>query len=236
VWFCHPFNTVTRRTPNCRQLLSGLCLLFLLLTTLGAAAQPKRVLVVHSFGRAAPITGQAQAFESELVAKIGGPVDLDEVSVDMARYADPDMQDATADYLEKHQAKWRPDLVVPIAAPAAMFVAKYRDRLFPDTPVLYLAADPRLLAPGTLDKNAAYIGQKLDIPGLVEDMLQVAPATKNIAVILGSTPLERTWQEAFQKAVAPLAGPIKFAYYNDLSFEQMQERVATLPPDSFIFF
>ncbi len=156
--------------------------------------------------------------------------------MDIARYADPEMQEAVAEFLEKHRAKWRPDLVVPIAAPAGAFVAKYRDRLFPDTPVLYLAGDPRLLSSGSLDKNAAYIGHKLDIPGLFEDMLQVAPATKNIVIVVGATPLERTWQEAFQKAAEPLAGRIRFTYYNDLSFEQMQERVATLPPDSFIFF
>ena len=63
---------MTRRTPNCRQLLSGLRLLFLLLTTLGAAAQPKRVLVVHSFGSAAPpFTTHSIAFETELTEKMG---------------------------------------------------------------------------------------------------------------------------------------------------------------------
>ena len=67
-------------------------------------------------------------------------------------------------------------------------------------------------------------------------MLQVAPATKNIAVIVGATPLEHYWQEAFQKAAEPLAGRINFTYYSDLSFDQMKERVSTLPPDSYIIF
>ena len=67
-------------------------------------------------------------------------------------------------------------------------------------------------------------------------MLQVAPATKNIAVIVGATPLEHCWQEAFQKAAEPLADRINFTYYSDLSFDQMKERVSTLPPNSYIFF
>src|SRR4029077_14051356 len=66
--------------------------------------------------------------------------------------------------------------------------------------------------------------------------LQIAPATKNIVVIVGATPLEHYWQEAFQKTVEPLKGRINFAYYNHLSFDQMLERVSTLPPDSYIFF
>ncbi len=207
-----------------------------LLATTASAAEPKRVLIVHSFGRAAPNPPLSLSFESELVAKLGGPVDLDEVSVDIARYADPDMQEAVAEYLETHRAKWRPDLVVPMAAPAAVFVAKYRDRLFPETPVLYVGADPRNFPPGALDRNAAAVGQALDIPRVFEDILQVRPATKNIVIIVGATPLERRWQEAFQKAAESFAGRIKFTYYNDLSFDQMQERVASLPPDSYIFF
>ena len=55
-------------------------------------------------------------------------------------------------------------------------------------------------------------------------------------LIVGATPLEHLWQEVFQKAAEPLAGRIKFTYYSDLSFDQMKERVSTLPPNSYIFF
>ena len=105
-----------------------------------SATEPKRVLLIHSFSNAAPpFTVESTAFESELVAKLSERVDLDEVSLDMARYAGSEMQEAMLDYLQKRQAKWQPDLVVPIGSPAAIFVANYRDRLFPKTPVhLYL--------------------------------------------------------------------------------------------------
>jgi signal transduction histidine kinase len=200
------------------------------------ATGPKRVLLVHSFGSASPpFTVESRAFETELVQKMGARVDLDEVSLDMARYTDRDMQEAIVDYLQKRQAKWQPDLVVPIGAPASIFVANYRNRLFPETPILYASADRRLLPPGALEKNAAYIGQVYDIPGLLEDMLQIAPATKNIAVVVGATPLEHVWQEVLQKASEPLASRINFTYYSDLSFDQMLQRAATLPPDSYIF-
>ncbi|MFZ1219291.1 MAG: ATP-binding protein, partial [Chthoniobacterales bacterium] len=202
-----------------------------------SGAEPKRVLLIHSFGSAAPpSTAISIAFETELAAKLGGSVDLDQLSLDIARYADRDMQEAIVEYLQKRQAKWRPDLVVTLGAPAAVFVATYRDRIFSETPVLYTSADRRLLPPGALEKNAVYIGQVFDIPGWIEDMLQIAPATKNIEVVVGTTPLEHTWQEAFQKAAEPYTGRIKFTYYNDLSFAQMLARVARLPSDSYIFY
>ena len=227
-----------RYCPGVRALRAFLRWPFLLLLTAicAGATEPKRVLIVHSFSSASPpFTVHSRAFETALVEKMGEPVDLDEVSLDMARYADREAQEGIVDYLRTRQAKWQPDLVVPIGAPAAIFVAEYRDRVFPKTPILYTSLDRRLLPAGALEKNAAYIGEIFEIPGLIEDMLQVAPGTKNIAVVVGATPLEQHWREVFRKAAEPLASRINFIYFDDLSFDQMLERSATLPPDSYIF-
>src|SRR6478736_3091599 len=69
-----------------------------------AAATPKRVLIVHSFGNAAPpFTTHSTAFEKELTEKMGEPVDLDEVSLDVGRYATPDMEEAFVEFIRKRQ-------------------------------------------------------------------------------------------------------------------------------------
>src|SRR3954468_21344253 len=134
-----------------------LAFLLLPLNVLAQSGQPKRVLIVNSFGGAAPpFTVHAMAFETELVKKLGERVDLDEVSLDMARYADSDMQDAIVDYLARRNLKWQPDIVVPIGSPAGAFVPKYRERLFPLTPILYFSLDRRLLPARALDNNATY--------------------------------------------------------------------------------
>jgi len=72
---------------------------------------PKRVLIVHSFGNAAPpFTTHSIAFETELTQKMGEPVDLDKVSLDVARYATLDLEEALVELMRKRQAKWSPDL------------------------------------------------------------------------------------------------------------------------------
>ena len=163
---------------------------FVLLPAVCAAeSEPKRVLVVHSFGSVAPpFTTHSIAFETELVEKMGERVDLDEVSLDMARYSDSTLQEALVEYLQKRQSHWQPDLVVPIGSPAGVFVAQYRDRLFPETPILYTGMDRRRLPPDALEKNATFVGENFDLPGFIEDILQIAPATKNIAVVIGASP------------------------------------------------
>jgi PAS domain S-box-containing protein len=195
----------------------------------------KRVLIVHSFGTVAPpFTTHSIAFETELVDKMGERVDLDEVSLDMARYADPTLQEALVEYLQKRQADWQPDLVVPVGSPAGVFVEQYRDRLFPETPILYTGMDRRRLGPDALKKNAAFVGENFDVLGFIEDILQVAPATKNIAVVIGASPVEQYWAAAFRKEFEPFANRINFIWLDDLSLDQMLEKTKALPPDSYI--
>ena len=231
-------ETSPRRMPDCFRRLTYFLILFwpVLTTTATGVEEPKHVLVVHSFGTVAPpFTTHSTAFETELVKQMGNHVDLDEVSLDMARYATPDMQEAVVDYLEKRGAKWKPDLVVPIGGPAGMFVAKFRHRLFPNIPILYCSLDRRLLEPDAFDENTTFVGANYEVSGFAEDILQMAPDTKNIAIVIGATPLEQYWAEAFRKGFEPFTGRVNFIWLNDLSFDQMLERVQTLPPHSFIF-
>jgi PAS domain S-box-containing protein len=225
------------RVARGHKMVCSLVAIFVVLTAVCAAgSEPKRVLVVHSFGSVAPpFTTHSIAFETELVEKMGERVDLDEVSLDMARYADPNLQEALVEYLQKRQAHWQPDLVVPIGSPAGVFVEQYRDRLFPETPILYTGMDRRRLGPDALKKNAAFIGENFDAPGFIEDILQIAPATKNIAVVIGASAVEQYWAAAFRKEFEPFANRINFIWLNDLSLDQMLEKTRALPPDSYIF-
>src|SRR3954468_7606941 len=136
-----------RGKRGCRAVWGLVFCCVLLLAHSTSAARPRRVLIVHSFGNAAPpFTTHSIAFETELAKKMGEPVDLDEVSLDVARYATLDMEEALVDLMRKRQAKWQPDLVVPIGSPAGIFVARYRDRLFSaSTPIVYAGMDKRRL-------------------------------------------------------------------------------------------
>ena len=221
-----------------RWSIYALCAIVCLIVTAGAYAAEdgpaKRVLMVHSFGSTAPpFTTHSTAFETTLTQQMGKRVDLDEVSLDMARYAQPDMEEPFVEFLLKRLAKWHPDLVVPVGSPAGRFVAKYRNRLFPHTPVIYTGMDLRTLPPGTFD-NATFVGESFNLTGLVEDILQLAPDTTNIAVVLGASPLERYWKVEFRRAFEPFKDRIRFTWFNDLTFDQMLKQVAVLPPRSFI--
>ena len=53
---------------------------------------------------------------------------------------------AVVDYIRSiFAAGPNPDLIMTTAGPAALFARKYRQQLFPDTPLLFAAVDERFL-------------------------------------------------------------------------------------------
>jgi hypothetical protein len=132
----------------------------------------------------------AAAFRTTLAVGLAAPVDIDDTPL-MARFADPKQESPFVDFLQRRFAERKLDLVVPINFPAASFAVRHRNRLFPRTPMLIAATDQRRLRPEFLTANTAVVPYKVNLPGMVEGILQVLPDTKNIVVILGASPLEK---------------------------------------------
>ena len=123
---------------------------------------------------------------------------------------------------------------MPIGGAGVQFAARHRERLFPDTPVLAVGPDPRFVPPGFLRTNATLVTQKVNLPGMVEDILQMQPQTTNIAVVFGASALENFWVNECRREFQPFTNRVEFTWLNDLSLEQVLERCAALPPRSFI--
>jgi signal transduction histidine kinase len=215
-------------------ILAGAFLL-LLITTINAAAEPKRVLLLHSFGREfAPWNEFARHIRAELAVQWPERIDLYEAELSTARLGDQG-ETAFADYLEALFSNHRPDLIVSLGAPAASFFQRHRQRLFPATPMLMTAVEQRRVPLANLTANDAIVPVSIDPRGVVETILRVLPETTNVAVVIGDSPLERYWLEQIRNDVKPLTGRVTFAWLNDLSFDEMLKRVGTLPPHSAIF-
>lgn len=215
---------------------AGAGLLLLTLATLCAAATtPKRVLILDSFGRdVAPFGAAVSAFRTTLAREFGEPVDMYEASFDAARFATPEGEGPLIEFL-KSRFEGRPlDLVVPVGAPAVKLAAQHRERLFPDTPILFTGVEPRRLRPEWLRTNATLVTQKANLAGMIEDILQLRPDTTHIAVVLGASPLEKFWAGECQREFQAFTPRVDFIWLNDLSLEQMREQVRALPPHSFI--
>ena len=217
--------------------LKGQLAVLALFLAIGATgAEPRRVLLLHSFGREfEPFSTFSENFRTELAKQSPEPLDFFDVALETARF-DGAEDGPFVDYLLALFAQHRPNLVVPMGGPAVRFAQKYRNRLFPGTPMLLAAVDDRHLQVSTLTTNDAVIGVHHNTRLVLEDILRLLPDTTNIVVVIGDSPLERFWVEELQTDFEPFTNRVQFSWFNKLSFDEITRRVAALPPQSAIFY
>ena len=212
------------------------CLLALLACELALAAESKRVMVLHSFGRDfKPWNEYARTIRTELERQSPWPLDITDHSLLTARSSDEDPEAPFVEYLRALHSKKPPDLIVSIGAPAAAFVQRHRADLFANTPMVFTAVDERRVQPSLLTPSDAVVAVRIDYLDAVKNILQVLPDTKNIVVVVGTSPIEKFWKEEIGSSVASLSDRVTFAWTDGLSFDEILKQAAALPPHTAIF-
>jgi signal transduction histidine kinase len=223
-----------------RRLSPAAGLVVLLLTlfacSVAVAAEPKRVMLLHSFGRDfKPWSEYAKAIRAELDRQSPWRLDITDHSLVSARSSDEDPERPFVDYLHALFAKQPLDLIVSIGAPAAAFVQRHRPHLFTNTPMVFAVVEQRRVSHSTLTPNDAVVAVSNNFIAVMENILRVLPDTKSVTIVLGASPVEQFWKEAMATELEPLANRLQFSWTNHLSFDELLKRAAALPPHSAIF-
>jgi len=214
------------------------CALVGLAFSLGVGATaPKQVLILHSFGRDfAPYDMITSVFRTELARQADAPITFVDANLDFRRTGGDKGESVFLAYLRARFDGTTPDVVVTIGPPAARFYLRHRAALFPETPMVMGALDTRFVQQVQLRPSDAVVAGKVDLPGLVENILTLLPSTQTIAVVVGASELERFWLGELQRELRPFMNRVRFEWLNDLSLEQMKDRVARLPPNSAVLY
>jgi signal transduction histidine kinase len=202
------------------------------------AAQPKTIVVLYSYGQNFQAwTTWSRAIRTELNRQSSWPLDIQEYSLVTARNGDEAAEAKFVEYLKALYAHQPPDLIICLAAPAARFVQRYRADLFPTTPMLLAAVDPRRVDQSMLSEQDAMAGVQFDPVVLVENIQRLLPETKTIALINGNAPTERFWAGEMQRVLDPhLEKKVELLFYGERSLAKTRKAVASLPPHSAILF
>jgi signal transduction histidine kinase len=225
------------RPSACAVLCHALtCLAFLILATIHAhGAEPRRVLLLHAFGHPySPWSDEAGAFRAELIKRSPEQIELYEASLDTGRVRDVQAEEPFVSYIHALLSEQKPDLLVPAGAPAADFVQRHRTSLYPEVPMLVMGADVRRVPHSSLSENDTAVLVSLDLPAFLGNILRLRPQTTSVAVVVGNSPVERYWTAELRHDFEPFAGRVGITWLNDLTFNEMLSRAATMPPNSAI--
>jgi signal transduction histidine kinase len=221
------------------RVLSTVVIAFLVASfacSVALAAEPKRVMLLHSFGPDfKPWSEHAKTVRAEFDRQSPWPLDIIEKSLVTARSANENPEGPFVDYLRALFANSPLDLIVSIGAPAANFLQRHRQQLFATTPMVFTAVERRRIQPSSLTENDTVVALVQNFPAIIENILHVLPDTKTVAVVIGNSPLESLWLEVLRKEFAPFADRVSFIWYNDRSFADILKNADALPLHSAIY-
>ena len=200
------------------------------------ATEHKEVLILHSVGREfRPWNEYAKQIRAELDRQSPWPLEVREHSLESARSGDTNPELPFVQYLRALYAERVPDLIIAVGAPAAAFVRRNRQQLFPEAPALFTAIDERRVQHSDVTQNDALVAVRHDFRFLFESFLRISPDTKIVAVVNGDSPNELFWRNEIQKELRPLESRVDIRWYDNLSFQDILKQTANLPPHSAIF-
>jgi signal transduction histidine kinase len=211
-------------------------LLSFLLVLPAAAAEHKRIMILHSVGREfRPWNEYAKDIRAELDRQSPWPLDIQEHSLVAARSSDQNPEAPFVEYLRMLYGEHPPDLIISVGAPSASFIQRHRNELFSTTPMLFSVVEQRRVRSSDLTEYDTVVAVRHDFRLLFESFLRISPDTKIVAIVNGDSPNERFWQGEMRRELQPLEGRIEMRWYDKLSYEDLLKQTAALPPHSAIF-
>ena len=220
--------------------VAAVSVLLTLAAAMDAMAQApaaRQVLVLQSMDRGSRVFDSFTAdFRTALGKRAGAGITLTEFVVAPAGMTEAPSR-AVIDFLQAiYSDRQPPDLIVTIGGPAAAFARGHRAQLFPQTPVLFAAVETRFLGSESLGANETALPSSIDYTGLVDDILQLLPETRNLFIITGSGPSGTFWRAQLLRSLERFGDRLTFIWSNDLAYEQMLKRASTLPAHTAILF
>jgi signal transduction histidine kinase len=191
------------------------------------------VLVLHADRRDANI---AILIDRELPAALerglGERIDYYAEYIDLPRSPSPEYQPAFRDFLSLKYARHRFDVVVAINDEALAFVEQYRAELFPDTPIVFVSrrhVDHRL-------PNSTGVWAPMNFSGTLALATALQPHVTQVFVVSGASREDRTFETAARAQLALFGSRVAVTYLSGLPTMELEQRLATLPEHSVVYF
>ena len=128
------------------------------------------------------------------------------------------------------------DLVVSVGLASSNFMLRHGEEIFPGVPIVFASATTKGLEDITLKPDVTGVIEDVDIKGTLNAALKLQPDTRLIAVISGSSEVDRFWEAKAREVFDRYEGGVKFAYLTGLTMGDLLKKVVDLPEHTIIFY
>jgi len=217
----------------------GMLLGLLLACTFAWAApgHPRRtVVILHSIPPEAPgLHELTTAILGRLQKGSPIPVDVYNEYTGLDRFGGATYESSLLTLYKEKYGQRKVDLLIPVG-PAALDFAVSRHLLEGVPMVTCYVAERFVEAARKVRPEVTGALPARNAPRTIDLMLSMFPATRRIEVILGASAYERGQAEMGRIIFKEFEGRVAIDYLNDLSLEQMETRLASLPDDTLVLY
>ncbi len=123
-------------------------------------------------------------------------------------------------YRQKYSSR-KMDLTIAVGTYALDFLLKYREELFPETPIIFCGLGVAQLSKLSLRPNMHGITYDFDMKRSMDMALKLHPDTRRVIVIAGASKVAQTSVAAARKVSRGYEGKIEFTYLTDLPMKDL---------------
>ena len=201
-----------------------------------AASQtaPKSVLIVFSHERERWLYDVLESRLRGEIETIPSGVNIYTEYLDAMRFADEEYRDRTVEYFRAKYAGRQVGVIVPVSPLALDFVLEDRDQLFPDAPIVFASVNRSRMDALAKVPNLTGVAVSRELTSTLELALTVQPDTRTVYIPAGTSALERAWTNDTRRSLQPFEKRVKLEFLVGLSMNDLEERLAHLPPHSVV--
>jgi signal transduction histidine kinase len=197
---------------------------------------PRTILTIHWGSERDPSAGRLDAaIRKVLLADTDAPVEYFAEYLETEEFPKETASTALRDYIHRKYEGRHIDVVITVASAALQFALRYRDELFPDVPIVFLAVAPPQVV---IDRTAAGITGVLNDTPFAETLelaLILHPSAKRVFVV-AQAPSVDGYDERIQFALNRFSTRVELTYIKARTVPELLSAVKAIPPQSLILY
>ena len=201
-----------------------------------AAATPKRILALYWYNKDFPSNPAFdRSFQAALKSAPAGSIEYYSEYLESDRFPGENQSEVLRDYLHQKYANRSIDVVVAVSDVPLEFLLKYRDSLFPRTPIVFVGIKP----PATNEPSGPGLTGIVLAGGYRKTLdlaLRLHSDTKQVVIISGTLNHDKTYETLCREEFQGLDSGISINYFTDLSLDELIFKTKRLPERSLVLY
>jgi signal transduction histidine kinase/ABC-type uncharacterized transport system substrate-binding protein len=213
--------------------LASLCLTLAFAMESSANSPSKNVLVLLPGQPGTPFTVDYLQGMRKTYNRNGNiTVNIYSEHLNLQQFPNPEYESQLIQWLATKYSAVKFDAIIPVARDSLEFTEKWRDILWPGTPVIFSVVDET----GREEFPSGFTGTNFwqDYLGTVRAALQLQPETRHLALVSGSSKADRFNRIYALNQLKSLQQKLEIIEIHGLSFTETEKRLSTLPKNTIV--